>query len=130
MKHLLILTLVITSFYAFTGYNTVLSEDRKVSEYTIPEMIEYYGKQFGVQPSQLLAVAKCESNLKQDSWGDHHNARGIFQFWQGTWDSFSNKLGEKLDRESAQDQVKLAAFAFSKGYQNSWTCWSLMGYTR
>lgn len=67
----------------------------------------------------------CESGGR-NVYGDGGHAKGVFQYWQPTWDAFSKELGEKLDRDSTYDQIKLTAYAFSKGYQKHWTCYRML----
>lgn len=90
-----------------------------------PEMIRHYASEFGVNPEKALAVAKCESNFKEDVYGDHGLAYGIYQFHVETFDRMAREFGEPLNYFSTEDQIKLATWAFSKGYQNHWTCWNM-----
>lgn len=104
--------------------------NRELKEYTLPELVSHFASQYNVSPTQLMNVMRCESNYRQDSWGDGNRARGVFQYWQGTWDDFSKEFGEKLDIESAYDQIKLTAWAFSKNKQSHWTCARTLGYVK
>lgn len=90
----------------------------------LTEIVEYFASQDNVPVNQLLDTMQCESSGQQSARGDGGHAYGIFQFHQPTWDAFSNKMGEQLDINSTYDQAKLAAWAFSQGYQHHWTCFS------
>ena len=91
---------------------------------TIEEKIEFWATQYGVDPQKSLAVAKCESGLNPEAVGDHGKAYGLYQFWEGTFNKFASELGEKMDYHNPDDQIKLANWAFSKGYGLiHWTCW-------
>lgn len=127
MKRIIIILFVIGVIYASTGVSIAQSPARGINEYSPQEMIEYYAKQYGSSSTQLEKVMQCESNGVQNIWGDKNHAYGVYQYWQGTWDTFSKEFGEKLDRNSEQDQIKLTAWAFSKGLQTHWTCSYLTG---
>lgn len=89
------------------------------------EVIIKYANQYGVSSNELLSVAKCESRLSPNPKGynDGGHAFGIYQFHKSTFDTFSKQMGEQLDYYSYSDQTKLAAYMFSKGLQNNWTCY-------
>lgn len=89
---------------------------------TPQEYIKVYAKEYEVSEKLLLSVAYCESKYNEKAIGDNGKAYGIFQFHRQSFDRFKKELGEDLDYSSAKDQAKLAAFAFSKGYQHHWTC--------
>lgn len=80
---------------------------------------------YNVKPEILVAVAKCESNLNNDSIGDHGKAKGIFQYHEQTFNSFSELIGKKLNYDSADDQAELTSFIFAHypQYRNQWTCY-------
>lgn len=117
--------LVIGAYYTTTA-SYALAPDMKLADKPVEQMIEHFAKVYGSDADQLKKVMKCESNGKV-VWGDNFHARGVFQYWQPTWDQFSREFGEKLDRESTYDQVKLTSWAFSKGYKNHWTCSRITG---
>lgn len=94
---------------------------------TPSDYIVKYANQFNTDPNVLLKVAKCESEIKQTTKGDYLNgtylAIGLFQYHQGTWIRHSKLLGEELDRDSVEDQAKLAAYIFANypEARNEWT---------
>lgn len=104
--------------------NVVLAQAPQIplEKRPIPEMVSYYANEYAVPATTLLRVMKCESSGNQKAIGDNGKAHGIFQFHKPTWDRFTKEMGETLDRESAHDQAKVAAYAFSKGYSNHWSC--------
>lgn len=77
----------------------------------------------------LLKLKFCESGIHgMKARGDGGRAYGIFQYHLPTWERFSKEYGEKLDINSEWDQVKLTAWALSKGYANHWyTCSKKIG---
>lgn len=101
-----------------------LAPVRTLNDYSVPELIEHFASQYGVSSKVLLDVAFCESSYRQSAIGDSGKAKGIFQFHQPTWESFTEKMGEELDRDSAIDQAKVAAWAFSNRLGSHWTCYT------
>ncbi len=81
-----------------------------------------YSKEYGSSYNDLKKVANCESGMQEKPKpGDHGLANGIMQFHEDTFKGMSKEMGESLSYESAHDQIKVAAWAFSKGYGNQWT---------
>ena len=94
-------------------------------EYSIPEKIAIEAKLQGVDPAILVEVSRCESNFNNLAVGDHGKARGLFQFWRGTFDTFKEEAGmPQLEYTNENDQIKLAAWAFANQKQSHWTCFS------
>lgn len=100
------------------------SEEPIIIKPTLQEYISLYAHQYGASEKELLAVAKCESSFNQNAIGDGGRAIGVFQFHRPTWESFSRKLGERLDINSYQDQAKLASWAFANNYKSHWVCYN------
>lgn len=96
----------------------------------VEEIVKYYATEYHVDSSQLIAVMKCESGGKQTAVGDNGAAHGIFQFHAQTFLSFAERMGEKLDRESAVDQSKMAAWAWANKLQSHWSCAKSLGFVR
>lgn len=95
---------------------------------TPKDYISIYADVYGVSEKQLLATAFCESNLKTSAihyndGGKGKHSVGIFQFQYSTFMNWSKIMGEKLDYYSYHDQIKLAAFMFSKKQGSQWTCY-------
>ena len=99
-----------------------------ITQPTVQELIGKYAVMNGLSEQKLLLIAKCESGLNQKAIGDGGKAIGIFQFHQPTWDLFSKKMGEELDIHSANDQARLASWAFAHGLESHWTCSKLTHY--
>lgn len=88
--------------------------------------IAYYAAIFNVNPTEMVKVGMCESNLSM-AIGDNGKAYFWFQYHVPTWNSFAKQFqkefgGELLKIEVQEDQVQMTAWAFSKGYQYHWTC--------
>lgn len=65
----------------------------------------------------------CESRFRPEALGKA-GERGIFQWLPQTWRWYGPRLG--YTEEYAWDvvaQSRLAALAWSEGYQRWWTCW-------
>lgn len=97
---------------------------------TPQEYISLYAYQYGAVETELLKVARCESNFKPDAihyndGGKGKHSVGIFQYQEATFEGFSKLLGEELDYYSYHDQAKLTAFVFAEypRLKSHWTCW-------
>lgn len=80
---------------------------------------------FGISAEKLKDVLKKESGYSPTAIGDDGAARGIAQYHHQTWVNFSQKYtqeaSEVLTEGNPHDDIKLTAWAFSKGYGRSWS---------
>lgn len=101
--------------------------EAKRAKMTIPQIIEEVSPIFGQDPKLISKVAYCESHFKVV---DHDGGYGMgvtgihratFNSWLIKYKKESN--GETLNYNSSYDQLKMMAWAFSKGdsYRNQWT---------
>ena len=88
---------------------------------TIEDKITRYADFYGVSAEVMSRVIAGESGFQCDIYGDSGKAFGIAQFHRPTFNAFSKELGETLDYYSCEDQIKLMAWALSKGYGRHWT---------
>jgi hypothetical protein len=79
----------------------------------------------GIDPTEAVEVARCESNLNPGAknWSGS-TARGLYQFIFGTWDA--NCKGDVYD-EDANIACFMKLYPKHKGY---WECAKLLGYTK
>ena len=128
MKKLIIVLLlgIVLSFVPSSSIKYVRAE-----ESTTEEIIIVQARYYGVSAVDMLRVAKCESDLLQTKNGvivkGQAGELGIFQYMPSTFKWFSQMLGEELNINSKYDQIRLTAFAFSKGLQRHWTCSRIVG---
>jgi len=91
----------------------------------IESIVGIYADMYGVDPAIGIAVLKCESRGKHSTEGDNGNAKGIFQYWDDTWNrhyrEFYKLTGIELSKDSPADNARLAMWAFSTGKANEWT---------
>lgn len=86
---------------------------------------------FDVNDTHFDAVMNCESGGLDTAKGDHGLAYGPFQFHENTFNwmkAEAIKEGEPfgdLKYLNPQDQITLAAWAFSKGMESNWSCWKI-----
>lgn len=93
-------------------------------EPTVKGLIVKYSEQYGIDLRTSLAVARCESNFKPEAVGDNGLAKNVYQFHFSTFTQFAKELGEPLNYENTEDNIRLANWAFAKGYgPRHWTCW-------
>lgn len=80
---------------------------------------------YGVDPVLMVEVARCESQFLNSAIGDHGMARGIYQFWRGTFDRFKQDAGApRLSYTQEDDQIELAVYAVANGLGKHWTCYT------
>lgn len=94
----------------------------------IQARISYWSQQYGLDPSWLLRVGKCESEYNPSAVNRHYyagggNPTGVFQYLPDTWRGFSAEAG--LAGASIWDyeaQAHVTAWAFSRGHSGDWEC--------
>lgn len=91
----------------------------------IESIVGIYADMYGVEPEVGIAVMRCESKGKQSTVGDNGNAKGIFQYWDSTWERHYKEFYKltviELDKKSPADNARLAMWAFSTGKATEWT---------
>lgn len=87
------------------------------------ETIIKWAKYYGVDPKFAVCVAFNESSMNPLATGDGGKARGLFQFWPGTWEMFRKKMGENTQdqRTNVNEASKTAMYAISEGYGSHWS---------
>ncbi len=109
--------------------NQVRSEEIVLQNLSPIEYADKYALQYKIDGNLLKKVMWCESSNNPKAIGDHGLANNVMQFHKPTFDSYSKSLGESLNYDSYQDQIKLAAYMFSIGEEKNWTCYSkLVGH--
>ena len=91
---------------------------------TYQEVLWQFAKQYGSSYVQMEKVISCESGWKTTAVGDGGKAYGLGQFHQPTFLMWEKEIGLDLEYKSPEDQLQLMSYAFSKGYQRHWTCWT------
>jgi hypothetical protein len=93
---------------------------------TPTQYADKYAEQYGIDVSVFKKVMFCESSNNPKAVGDGGRAKNVMQFHRPTFDSFSKRYGKELDYNSYKDQIELATWMFSKGYQGHWTCYKII----
>lgn len=93
----------------------------------IQNLIVTYATQYGVSPSYLLAVAKCESGYNPGAYNprdtDGLPAVGLFQYKTRTFNWFASESGLAVnDIWNPHHQAQLTAWAFANGLASHWGC--------
>ena len=102
------------------------AEDVAYSTTTADRLIRYYAQLRGVDEQTLVDTLFCESEFlpeafnKTDPYG---GAYGPAQFLKPTFDRYSKEVGEGLQYKNSIDQIKVAAYMFSIGEADQWTCY-------
>lgn len=79
------------------------------------EAATYYGQSY----TDMLRVAKCESNLDPNNVTPPHSASGLFQFLPSTWKTTPYADRSVFDPEA---NAYAAAWMWSVGRRSEWTC--------
>lgn len=97
----------------------------ELKDRTIQEIITHYAEQYEVSVPIALAVARCESQFGKLSDGDGGNAKGLWQYWDDTWNrhykEFYKETAIELVKGNQIDDTQLAMWAFSKGKSKEWS---------
>ncbi len=96
---------------------------KKLTDYSVTELIDYYSVVYKQDPILLKKIAECESDYNKTLLGDKGRAYSVYQFHKDTFDRWSKEMGENLDYKSYLDNIKLGVWSFSQGekYRNAWT---------
>lgn len=105
---------------------SVESIKEKRSKMTIPQIIEEVSPMFGQDPKLISKITYCESKFKVvvHDGGHGKGVTGIHKKTFNLWlVKYKKENNETLDYNSSYDQLKMMAYAFSKGdsYRNQWT---------
>ena len=108
-------------------------------ELSLRDLIENYTRTmasfYGIDPKETLETNVCESNWNREPekaitiYGDKGKAHSLAQFHKPTFDTWKKESGmPELEYKSWTDQLKLQAWAFSKGekYKDDWTCYIMI----
>lgn len=100
---------------------------------TPKQMISLYAQKYGASETELMRVAKCESNfnpkaIHYNDGGKGKHSFGIYQYQESTFRNFSKLAGEEYDYYSYLDQIKLTAQIFAEypSLKNHWECYSMI----
>lgn len=100
-----------------------------ISEYatTTGGLIAHYASEFDVSEEEMAQTVQCESQGNERAWNrsdPHGGAKGIAQFLQPTFNTWSKRAGVKNgDVWDKEDAIKTMAYMFSVGEAKQWTCW-------
>lgn len=129
----LILAILFTCLAFTPKASGKVEEEVKVEQpKTVIEIIGEIAPRFGQDPKLIEKITWCESHheVKSHDGGRGTNVTGIHdKTFDGWLPLYEKEQGETLDKASTYDQIKMMAWAFSKGdgYRNQWT--SYVAYT-
>jgi len=98
-----------------------LSETPTIEEVKVA--LVFASKEYGLDESQLLRVASCESGFKYTAIGKAGEI-GILQFMPSTWVYWNKERRTELNINSTQDQINMVVWAWQNNLQHNWTCFS------
>lgn len=124
---ILLLSLIVPAI-AFSDYEDetvpIVVEPPKELTLTPIEYADKYSLEYAIDANLFKKVMYCESKNRPNPPGhnDGGNAFGIMQFHKTTFLGYEKQIGLDLDYYSYHDQIRLAAYMFSVGQANQWTC--------
>lgn len=89
----------------------------------LDSLFEKYGAEYGLSPTMLKHIAKCESGLRPEALSTNGLYGGLFQFVSSTWSSNRKAMGLDPDpalRFNAEEAIKTAAFKMSRDGVGAW----------
>lgn len=92
-----------------------------MSHQEVNELISKYASQYGLDPNVMRHMALCESGFKSNAKNGPYI--GLFQFDVITWKNIRRELNLNTDpalRYSAEESIKTAFYALSKGKTKLW----------
>lgn len=99
----------------------------ELKDMPIQAIITHYAKHYGVDVQVALAVARCESQYGTLPDGDGGMAKGLWQYWDDTWNrhykEFHEETGITLIKGDQKDDTELAMWAIAHGKGNEWTAY-------
>ncbi len=75
--------------------------------------------------NELYRLVECESGFNAEARGKAGEI-GLFQYMPKTWIYFNQLRGTNLDIYSPEDQLSMTLWAWSKNYQEHWTCYKII----
>lgn len=106
---------------------SIVSEELKITELTLPNQVEVFSELYGVDSTIVNRVIQCESNGNHKAVGDGGRSRGIAQFQKPTFNNlaklYSKEYNEALNYDSEFDQVKLLTWSIANGHGSNWTAY-------
>lgn len=103
-----------------------VSLEEKRSKMSISEIIDEVSPMFDQDPALIYKISYCESNHK-DEVHDGGYGKGVTGIHKRTFNlwliNYKKETGETLNYDSSYDQLKMMAYAFSKGesYRRQWS---------
>lgn len=71
-----------------------------------------------IDPMRFIKLINCESGLNKNAKGDYRNgvpkANGLLQFWEGTFNTYSEKYGIEGKYTNPVAQIKLASLMIGR----------------
>lgn len=86
-----------------------------VQDLSPQEVISYYAELYGADEKTLLSMARCESQFKPSAHNEDDGgspSTGLYQYKKGTFERYSQLMGEELNMQSYHDQAKLTAWVY------------------
>jgi len=89
-------------------------------------LISKWAEFYGTDSDKMTALMNCESGGNAKAWNQsdpNGGSFGLFQYQTATFNLWSKELGITDDIYDVEAQIRLTAYALSKGRGNHWTCY-------
>lgn len=96
-------------------------------ESDVPALIHEYAAAYGANPTQMLRIARCESQFGTH-WRTNHPSnqhRGVFQWERYSWAEVAPQIGVSADFNEAYSvpsNIAVSAYALAIGQAWRWSC--------
>lgn len=97
---------------------------------SVKEIIKLKAEKYGLDPKMLDQIILCESTYRTNVTHDGGRGKGPTGYHKATFNEvaliYTSKTGQKLNYDSAFDQIELMAFDFQRGekYRFKWTSYA------
>ena len=109
----------------FNSQDSVLESNIVIPKPTVQELIILKAREYGLNETTALRIAKCESGFNPNAKSPISSASGVFQFVSGTWLGVVKARGQDYtlaDRFDYEKNIDNAMWlAKSEGWQH-WQC--------
>jgi soluble lytic murein transglycosylase-like protein len=104
---------------------------QEMSTSTVVSLIKKYSDIYKVDSEKAKKIAYCESSYIAHAHNPNDpndGSFGVYQFQRKTFSTFASDMGEQLNINNPEDNIKVAIYAFSKNKYSHWSCARKLGY--
>lgn len=103
----------------------------RVSPGNLKDFLKSLSVTYGIDYDEIYSTIDCESKFDSEAYNPTKtklgHSYGVGQFMTPSWEWFNKMRGTNMDYMNPYDQLDMAAWLFSKGYQSQWDCAKILG---